>query len=425
MAGLAIHRGEEFGIAQEICQKWQQSIDVMAKVFDVPAALIMRVDQKDIEVFLSSRSVSNPYAQGEKASLNTGLYCETVMRTEEQLLVPNALDDPDWDHNPDIELNMISYLGAPLRWPDGCVFGTICVLDNKANSYTSAYTMMLQQFCELIEKDLRQTVQVTQLKNTVSELESTRTQLLASQKIAAQSRVVSGLAHAINTPIGISVTGASHGLAMISKLLSAFEKDIKDDLTKENIIDALADIEESLVLVENNLKKSVDVISRIRLASSIDLESNKDLFSLKCLLCDIVGSFDQVLESKDYRINISCSEDITLQSYAGAYREIFTNLIDNSICHGFNGRISGEINIHAEKYENRLEIRYSDDGLGFEVNDKKSVFEPFRELKGMGAKVGVGLNIIYNKVTQDLKGTIDCQSGPGTGVLFTIILDVS
>jgi hypothetical protein len=96
----------------------------------------MRVEPPNIKVFVSSDSKGNPYEQNEVASLNTGLYCETVMNTRKPLLVPDALIDEVWKSNPDIKLGMISYLGMPIAWPDGEVFGTICVLDNKENAYS-------------------------------------------------------------------------------------------------------------------------------------------------------------------------------------------------------------------------------------------------------------------------------------------------
>jgi len=135
-------------------QKWQKTVDLMAAIFDVPAGLIMRVLPSQIEVLLASHSTGNPYKIGEKADLNTGLYCETVMAEREQLVVPNALDDPQWKDNPDVPLNMISYMGVPLICPDGSVFGTICVLDDHKREHLPLYRDMLDEFRGIIEQDL-------------------------------------------------------------------------------------------------------------------------------------------------------------------------------------------------------------------------------------------------------------------------------
>jgi diguanylate cyclase (GGDEF)-like protein len=142
-------------IPLELQESWQKTVDLIAEVIQVPAALIMRTHYQDIEVFAASDSQGNPYQRGEKAALKTGLYCETVMANRERLLVRDARHDPNWDHNPDLELNMISYMGWPIVWPDGDVFGTICVLDNKPNAYDEVKSALLYQFKELVEFSLR------------------------------------------------------------------------------------------------------------------------------------------------------------------------------------------------------------------------------------------------------------------------------
>jgi len=142
-------------IPDEFAVKWQRVVDLMAKTVGVPAGLIMRVDPPQIEVFISSATEGNPYKQGERANLNTGLYCETVMKQLSPLLVPDALKDPQWEHNPDIEVGMTYYLGFPLTWPDGEIFGTICVLDSKDNPQASTYKDLLYEFQHIVEGDLR------------------------------------------------------------------------------------------------------------------------------------------------------------------------------------------------------------------------------------------------------------------------------
>jgi transcriptional regulator with GAF, ATPase, and Fis domain len=160
--------------------KWQKVVDLMSEAVGVPAGLIMKVHSKEIEVFVSSDTKDNPYKKGERARLKTGLYCETVMAQRGQLLVPDACKDPNWDHNPDIKLNMVSYLGLPLVWPDGEIFGTICVLDNKKNSYSVVYQKLIAQFREAIEADLRTTLESEdRRKQMLEELKATNQQLRA------------------------------------------------------------------------------------------------------------------------------------------------------------------------------------------------------------------------------------------------------
>ncbi|WP_249790941.1 ATP-binding protein [Bradyrhizobium sp. SRL28] len=142
-------------VPAEVMRKWQEIVDLLADILNVPSALIMRAEPPNIKVFVSSESKGNPYEPDEIACLNTGLYCETVMNTRRPLIVPDALQDEAWKSNPDIKLGMISYLGVPVSWPDGEIFGTICVLDRKSNEYSELYLRLLLQWRDVLQADLR------------------------------------------------------------------------------------------------------------------------------------------------------------------------------------------------------------------------------------------------------------------------------
>ena len=127
----------------------------MASIINIPAGLIMKITDDKIEVFVSSHTEGNPYKPGDSEILdNSGLYCETVIKSKNKLLVPNALKDENWKTNPDIKLNMISYLGFPVLYPDQSVFGTICILDNKENAYSAIAEKLMYQLKKLIESNL-------------------------------------------------------------------------------------------------------------------------------------------------------------------------------------------------------------------------------------------------------------------------------
>ncbi len=146
---------KSIAIPDRMLQEWQSTVDILAGLIDVPAGLIMRVIGKDIEVAVSSQTEGNPYKPGDKEVLqNSGLYCETVLATKDRLLIPNALKDEDWKNNPDIKLNMISYLGYPILWPDGAHFGTICVLDRKENAYSEIHEQLVVKFRGIVQSQL-------------------------------------------------------------------------------------------------------------------------------------------------------------------------------------------------------------------------------------------------------------------------------
>jgi len=134
---------------------WQRIVDLMAEILGVPAGLVMRATGEDIEVFVSSHTEGNPYHVGDKEHLlGSGLYCEHVIKTRAALHVPDALADPQWDRNPDIQLSMIAYHGHPIASPDGDVFGTICVLDSQPRVLDTQYDRLIRSFKTTIEQDL-------------------------------------------------------------------------------------------------------------------------------------------------------------------------------------------------------------------------------------------------------------------------------
>ncbi|KKM72626.1 hypothetical protein LCGC14_1418640, partial [marine sediment metagenome] len=174
-----VNKRNEFISKFEI-QKWQNIVNLLANIINVPAALIMKVVHPYIEVFRASDNKNNPYKVGEREKLQ-GFYCETVIKIGKMLLVPNALTDKKWEKNPDIKYGMISYLGLPLIWPDGEVFGTICVLDKKENKYNKDHIELLKQFKELIE----------------SYLEVIYEKMNLEEEIAKQAKLVENISEAI------------------------------------------------------------------------------------------------------------------------------------------------------------------------------------------------------------------------------------
>src|SRR5216684_443783 len=139
-------------VPSEIIRKWQEFVNLLAEIMHVPSASIMRVDPPHIKVFVSSTSKGNPCEPG---ALDTGPYCETVMKTGRPLLVSDALENEAWKSNPHVKLGMISYLGVPIGWPDGRIFGTICVRDNKRNKYSETYLKLLLHFRDILQADLK------------------------------------------------------------------------------------------------------------------------------------------------------------------------------------------------------------------------------------------------------------------------------
>ena len=182
-------------IPDTILEKWQKIVNLMAEMLDVPAGLIMRILGEDIHVLVSSNTEGNPYHPGDSEHFwGSGRYCETVVIKNHELLVPNALFDEAWRNNPDVRLNMISYLGYPIRWPDGEPFGTICVLDCKTNSYSEKYKRLMTQFRDIAEIHLEIIYTEAKRREELERLVDERTaslQVAVAQQIDANNRVLS------------------------------------------------------------------------------------------------------------------------------------------------------------------------------------------------------------------------------------------
>ncbi|HMB76007.1 MAG TPA: LuxR C-terminal-related transcriptional regulator [Kiloniellaceae bacterium] len=172
-------------IPEDIVAKWQRIVDILARIVDVPSGLIMKVRPPRHDVFVTSAGAENPYDLETSFELNTGLYCDTVMADRRLLIVRNASQDPDWSDNPDLKHGMVFYMGFPLAWPDGSLFGTICVLDREDNERATHYVDLLNEFKQVVEVDLKLLVELAERKRMETELQRAHDQL--ETRVAART----------------------------------------------------------------------------------------------------------------------------------------------------------------------------------------------------------------------------------------------
>lgn len=167
-------------------------VDLVAEITDVPAVLIMRLQDPEIEVLVASRNPDNPYASGQKEQLwGSNLFCEKVIQGRQLCRVEDARGDDCWKDNPALKLHMIAYLGFPILMSDGAVFGTICMLDRRANRFSSAVEKLAQRFRATVETDLRLlemnrrlSEDVAARKHAEEVLEKSRLELAEAQRLA-------------------------------------------------------------------------------------------------------------------------------------------------------------------------------------------------------------------------------------------------
>ena len=157
--GQAIMSGSiEISIPPEILQKWQRIADLLASIVEVPSAVLCKLEPPHYthyRIVAANNSAGNPFPVDDIFSMDIGTFCEAVIKSREPLLVINALEEDRWKLAPEIKFGMVSYLGFPVVWPDGRMFGTICVLDNKANRYSDLYQQLLVHCRDVLEADLK------------------------------------------------------------------------------------------------------------------------------------------------------------------------------------------------------------------------------------------------------------------------------
>ena len=145
-------------IPSDVLRKWQRIVDLSANIMNVPSAVVCRLEPPDdtgYRIVANSTAEGNPFRLDETFSMDIGTFCETVIKSREPLLVANALEDDRWKSAPEIQVGMVSYLGFPVLYPDGRMFGTICVLDDKANRYSDLYQELLLHCRDVLQGDLQ------------------------------------------------------------------------------------------------------------------------------------------------------------------------------------------------------------------------------------------------------------------------------
>jgi signal transduction histidine kinase len=255
------------------------------------------------------------------------------------------------------------------------------------------------------------------LEDTIAQLKTMQKQLVESEKMASLGKLVAGIAHEINTPLGIGVTAASHlgekvrGFKTQYDTGTASHQDLKHFL---NIVD------ESTRMIEGNLTRAAQLIRSFKQVAVDQSDESPRSFNFAEYMADILLSLKPRLKKTTHRVDLSCPSDLSIFSYPGALARIMTNLIINALVHGFEDRENGTITIQVVRADSNILIECSDDGRGMTREVVENVFEPFFTTRRGRGGSGLGMHMVFNLVTQTLGGTIRCESEPGAGTRFMI-----
>jgi len=256
-----------------------------------------------------------------------------------------------------------------------------------------------------------------ELENALDTLKQTQKHLVQSEKMAALGSMMSGIAHEINTPVGVSVTAITFLLEKTKLIVDDFNNNKLKKSSLDNYMNIVLD---STNVIYTNLYKASNLIKSFKRVSVDVSNEQKSAFNVLEYLNNIILALSPEFKGKNYNIQISCNSDLEMYSYPGAISQIFTNLIMNSIIHGFERGNKGNITINVRKNDETIVFEYSDDGIGISEENIDKIFDVFFTTKRLEGGTGLGLNIIFNIVTQNLEGTIQVKSKVGVGTTFII-----
>lgn len=257
-----------------------------------------------------------------------------------------------------------------------------------------------------------------ELQMTIFNLEETQRQLVISEKMASLGGLVAGVAHEINTPVGIGITGITHFIELNKRITTLYKNEEMSEEEFEHFIDNSLEIANS---INTNLLRTAQLVKSFKQISVDQTSEEKREFYLKEYIEEILLSMVNTTRKEDINISIDCDKSIKIYACPGSFSQIITNLILNSIMHGFANKKGGDITIKVTLDNKKLKIIYTDNGKGIKEENLGKIFDPFFTTNRSNGGTGLGLNIIYNMVTSTLKGSITCKSSVDKGVEFTII----
>lgn len=280
---------------------------------------------------------------------------------------------------------------------------------------------LLAEYSQNLERRVAERTQ--ELSRTLEDLQAAQAQLVEAEKMAALGALVAGVAHEINTPVGIGVTAAST-LADKTRTIAKLYDD--GQMRRSDFAKYLGTAQQSAKILLSNLDRAATLISSFKQVAVDQSSEHRRAFAIQGYLQEVLLSLRPKLKRTRHTIDIRCDDSIMLESYPGAFSQIVTNLVMNSLLHAYGPDDEGQIvfEIHRGEHDEDdppfIVLEYSDDGRGIPEDNLGHVFEPFfSTARGQGGS-GLGLHIVYNLVTQRLGGTIRCESTLGSGTRFII-----
>ncbi|MBF0301901.1 MAG: HAMP domain-containing histidine kinase [Desulfamplus sp.] len=260
------------------------------------------------------------------------------------------------------------------------------------------------------------------LTKTLADLKAAQSKLIESEKMASLGRLVAGFAHEINTPIGIALT-ASSSLTDAQQSINTMLT--QEEVEEEELISSLETIKDSAPLIINNLKRAANLVSSFKRTAIDQSVDDFHVYNLHEIINDVIISMNSQFKKTTIDIELECPDEIELYGNPNDISQLLFNMLVNSLLHGFdNGTLKGSIFIRVNRENDNLFISYSDTGKGMDSETVRKVFEPFFTTLRAKGGTGLGMYICHNIVTNNLHGTIKCESRQGKGTEFLICFPI-
>ncbi|WP_438274540.1 PAS domain S-box protein [Nitrobacter sp.] len=293
----------------------------------------------------------------------------------------------------------------PIRGPDGHIENIVTVALDIADRKRNEHEM--RQAKDAAEAALRN-------------LRETQNSLIEAEKLAALGRLVAGVAHEVNNPVGISLTVASS----LERKIAVFAEEVeRGELRRSSLNDFVATNRDAASQLVANLNRAAELVQSFKQVAADRNYSDKRIFDLGELTEQVVMSLRPGLRKQNVTLTVDCEPNLTMNSYPGPYGQVLTNLFLNSLAHAFPDGEGGavDINVRGVNQEN-VEILFSDNGCGMSPDVRRKAFDPFFTTRRDQGGTGLGLHIVYNIVTNRLGGRLDLDSGSGEGTRIHIVL---
>ncbi len=324
-------------------------------------------------------------------------------------------------------LDFVSWIGAPLLVGER-LYGVIAVQSYEtAIRYTQRDLELLAYMATHVASALARHEAAAQLReaasrlerrnerlaNTLSQLRETQEELVRQEKLASLGGLVAGIAHEINTPLGICVTATSHLQEEVQAARTQIET---GNIEQTQLLALLAEMDNALRILDSNTRRAAQLVRSFKQVAVDQSSGERRIFDLADYLDEVLLSLKPRLKAAPCRVEVECRKGIRMNSYPGALSQVITNLIMNALVHAFEGRSSGVIRVVARDDGDDVQISVSDNGIGMSAAELKQMFDPFYTTKRGQGGSGLGAHIAYNQTTGVLGGQIKVSSEPGAGL---------